>query len=211
VRSLPRFVGTSLFDELARTLCRVNVLPRKELYESWEFARRVRRHFRGGRVVDLACGHGLVGALMLILDDSSPEALCTDVRLPKSAPLIRDALVQRWPRLADRVRLEAATVEETPLREGDLVVSVHACGSMSDRVLDRAIEAGAQLALLPCCHPVADPEVPSWKAWVDDALAIDLRRALRLEAAGYQVMARVIPERITPKNRLLLGKRTARA
>lgn len=39
----------------------------------------MRRLFRGGRVVDLAAGHGLLAQLMLILDDSSPYALAIDV------------------------------------------------------------------------------------------------------------------------------------
>src|SRR5690349_116094 len=51
---LPRFPSESLFDRLARVVCRAGCLPRKELYEAWEVARRVHRRFRGGRVVDLA-------------------------------------------------------------------------------------------------------------------------------------------------------------
>ncbi len=53
------FPGKNLFDTIARAVCRAGVLPRKELHEAWETAKRVRRRFRGGRVLDLACGHGL--------------------------------------------------------------------------------------------------------------------------------------------------------
>ena len=42
-RDLPRFEGATLFDRVARAVCRASCLPRKELYESWEVARRVRR------------------------------------------------------------------------------------------------------------------------------------------------------------------------
>ncbi|MGE3510529.1 MAG: hypothetical protein AB7N65_16785, partial [Vicinamibacterales bacterium] len=51
-----RFPSESLFDRLGRAVCQAGCLPRKELYEAWELARRARRLFRGGRVVDLACG-----------------------------------------------------------------------------------------------------------------------------------------------------------
>lgn len=78
-RDLPRFPSESLFDRIARAVCRTECLPRKELYEAWEVARRTRRRFRGGRVIDLACGHGLVAHLMLLLDDSSPTALAIDM------------------------------------------------------------------------------------------------------------------------------------
>ena len=45
----------------------------------------------------------------------------------------------------------------------------------------------------------------SLAGWVDPSLAIDINRAKRLEAAGYQVWTQTIPAAITPKNRLLLG------
>ena len=48
---LGRFAGETLFDRLGRAVCAAGVLPRKELYEAWEVARRVRRRVRGGRVV----------------------------------------------------------------------------------------------------------------------------------------------------------------
>ncbi|NQT70427.1 MAG: methyltransferase domain-containing protein, partial [Desulfobacteraceae bacterium] len=63
------FSGNSLFDKIARAVCRAGTLPRKELYEAWEMAKRVRRRYRGGRIIDLACGHGLLAHIMLILDD----------------------------------------------------------------------------------------------------------------------------------------------
>jgi len=52
-RDLDRFPGGALFDRIARAACHAGCLPRKELYEAWEVARRVRRLFRGGRIVDL--------------------------------------------------------------------------------------------------------------------------------------------------------------
>jgi hypothetical protein len=46
--------------------------------------RRVRRRFRGGRVIDLGGGHGLLAQIMVLLDDSSPTALVGDKILPAS-------------------------------------------------------------------------------------------------------------------------------
>src|SRR5215471_21565148 len=96
-RDLPRFPEDTLFDRVARVVCEANCLPRKELFESWEVARRTRRRFRGGRVFDLACGHGLLGHLMLLLDNSSPSAVCVDRRLAPSARIVAEALVAEWP------------------------------------------------------------------------------------------------------------------
>ena len=118
-----RFPGNTLFDRLARAVCEAGCLPRKELYESWEMARRVRRRLRGGRVVDLAAGHGLLSHVLLLLDDSSPEALLVDTAPPASAARLHGVLVEAWPRLAGRIVSECRPLASVQLSAGDLVVS----------------------------------------------------------------------------------------
>ncbi|MBX3214116.1 MAG: hypothetical protein KF850_18930 [Labilithrix sp.] len=200
------FTGDTLFDRIARVLCEASCLPRKELYESWEVARRTRRRFRGGRVVDLACGHGLVAHLMLLLDDTSAEAVCADRRLPPSATQLSAAMVRAWPRLADRLTYLERHVEDVELREGDVIVSTHACGALTDVVLARAVAARARVAVLPCCHDEDTCDAGALEGWVDVSLAIDVTRAHRLAAEGYAVHTQQIPAAITPKNRLLMGE-----
>lgn len=202
---LPHFQGGTLFDKIARVVCGADCLPRKELYEAWEVARRTRRRFRGGRVVDLAAGHGLLAYILLVLDDTSPSALAVDVRAPKSAMRLADAMVAAFPRLAGRVAFEEARLADVPIAEGDLVVSAHACGTLTDDVLSRAVAARARVAVLPCCHDKATCDDGGLSGWMESGLAIDATRARRLAAAGYSVATQAIPHEITPKNRLLLG------
>ena len=206
-RDLGRFPGSTLFHRLARSVCRAGCLPRKELFEAWEVARRVRRLFRGGRIVDLGGGHGLLAQAMLLLDDSSPDALVVDKVLPPSAATLHHALVETWPRLAGRVVFASAAIEDVEIRRTDVVVSSHACGALTDLVLDRAAGAGARVAVLPCCHDFAACDAGGLDGWVETALAIDLVRATSLRARGYRVRTQTIPAEITPKNRLLLGAR----
>jgi hypothetical protein len=204
-----RFTGDSLFAALGRAVCDAGCLPRKELFEAWEMARRVRRRFRGGRIVDLAGGHGLLAQALLLLDDSSPAAVVVDPALPPSAARLHASLVAVWPRLRDRVAFDRSSVETIGIDAGDLVVSCHACGDLTDQVLARAIGARASVAVLPCCHDVRDAGA-MLEAWMDPALALDVARAHRLASAGYDVWTQVIPSDITPKNRLLLGKASPR-
>ena len=170
-------------------------------------ARRVRRRFRGGRVVDLGGGHGLLAQLMLLLDDSSPGAVVVDKALPPSSATLHDALIQVWPRLTGRVAFVAASLDDVDILAADLVVSSHACGALTDRVLERAVAARARVAVLPCCHDLtgANNLGGELSAWVDGALAIDIGRAVRLQQKGYRIWTQAIPVEITPKNRLLLG------
>lgn len=206
VRDVDRFPGDSLFNRIARTVCEAGCLPRKELYEAWETARRVRRAFRGGRVVDLAAGHGLLGQLLLILDDTSPQAVLVDASPPASGPKLHAVLVREWPRLAGRVVAVTGTLDSFPLHASDLVVSSHACGALTDTVLALARAARARVAVLPCCHDRATCDTGGLTGWLDDALAIDAVRAQVMRAGGYAVRTQTIPAAITPKNRLLLAE-----
>lgn len=165
----------------------------------------MRRRFRGGRVVDLACGHGLLAQIMLLLDDSSPEALAVDLRIPESAGALAAALETTWPRLRGRVCFKQGDMGQVALTPDDLIVSVHACGGLTDRVLDLAMEARARVAVLPCCHDLDQGDLGGLEGWLDGPLAIDATRAARLRAHGYRVYTQTIPSDITPKNRLLLA------
>ena len=204
-RDIGRFAGETLLDRVGRAVCHAGCLPRKELYEAWETARRVRRLFRGGRVVDLAAGHGLLAQLMLILDDTSPCALAVDAVAPPSSAALNRALVENWPRLAGRLTFLATPIDVVEILPGDIVVSIHACGGLTDRVLEIAATARARVAVLPCCHDVSISDGGALSGWMNDALAIDVVRARRLADQGYRIWTQRIPPDITPQNRLLIG------
>ncbi len=205
-RHLHLFGEETLFHRIARSVCRAGCLPRKELFEAWEMARRVRRRFRGGRVVDLACGHGLLGQILLLLDNGSPKALAVDRRIPDSAVTLAAALQDDWPRLKGQVHFVAESIENIAFTPEDLIVSAHACGSLTDLVLDAAVEVRARVAVLPCCHDLDRADSGGLQGWMDGPLAVDATRVARLRSAGYQVSTQTIPADITVKNRLLLAE-----
>ncbi len=204
-RDVERFPGDTLFDRLGRTVCQAGCLPRKELYEAWEMARRVRRLFRGSRVLDFGGGHGLLAHVMLVLDNTSPAALVVDKTLPPSTAKLHDVLVGGWPRLAGRITFVDGTLDEVEILETDVVVSSHACGSLTDRILERASDSRARIAVLPCCHDLDAGDDGGVSGWIDGAAAIDIVRATRLAGKGYRIWTQTIPSEITPKNRLLIG------
>lgn len=205
-KDLHKFGGDTLFDAIARAVCHAGCLPRKELYEAWEVARRVRRRFRGRRIVDLACGHGLLAQILLLLDDSSPTALAVDRRIPKSAATLAESFNADWPRVKNRIQFLETDLNDVVLYNNDLVVSAHACGGLTDLILDKAVEVGAIVAVLPCCHNLKDGDLGGLEGWMDGPLAMDCARALRLRSQGYRVFTQSIPIDITPKNRLLMAE-----
>ena len=208
---LDRFPGETFFDRIGRAVCRAECLPRKELFEAWEVARRVRRRFRGGRVVDLCAGHGLLGHIMLLLDDTSPNVLLVDRRFPPSASPLAESLVAEWPRLEGRITRFEGPLEDAGVRENDVVVSAHACGALTDRVIAAAVDAGARLAVLPCCYELDKTETSGLTGWMTGPLAIDVTRATTLRGRGWHVWTQTVPETITPQNRLLMASRPSRS
>ena len=204
-RDLGRFPGETLFARVARAVCEASCLPRKELYESWEVARRVRRRIRGRRVVEFAAGHALVAHLLLLLDDTSETAVAVDPKPVPSAARLHEALLERWPRLAGRVERRLDDLQAVPVSADDLVVSVHACGPLSDLVLGRATSARAPVALLPCCHDARTCDAGGLLGFLPLPLAVDATRVGHLRAAAYDVVTQTIPAAITPHNRLILG------
>lgn len=158
--------------------------------------------------MDLAAGHALLAHIMLILDDSSPAALAVDVALTPSASALHGALAEQWPRLRDRVAMIESPLDAIDVAPTDIVLSVHACGSLTDLVLERAAASRARVGVLPCCHTTETCDAGSLSGWMDEALAIDAVRARRLAAQGYRIWTQRIPDDITPKNRLLIGEPT---
>lgn len=197
------YPGSSLLDEIGRVLCGAGCLPRKELHEAWEMACRVRAQQRGGRVVDLCCGFGLLAQLLLILDDTSPGALAVDVRLPANHTKVHAALARAFPVLQGRLVFVQAPLAGVELTHDDLVVSSHACGGLTDDVLARAAAVRARVAVLPCCH--RSRRRTDLASFADRTLVMDLERAHRLRTRGYTVELLTIPPDVSPKNRLLLG------
>jgi hypothetical protein len=111
----------------------------------------------------------------------------------------------QWPKLQGRLSYVEDSIETAEVDAECLIVSIHACGVLSDQVLDRAIEARARVAIMPCCHDLKRCDTGKLEGWLDGPTAVDVRRAERLEAAGYDIHTTTIPDSITPKNRVLMG------
>jgi hypothetical protein len=98
------------------------------------------------------------------------------------------------------------SLAQVELREDDVVVSVHACGALTDAVIDAATAARSRLAVMPCCHDVHRADTGGLTGWMHGPLAVDVVRASNLRTSGWQVWTQTIPEAITAHNRLLLAE-----
>ena len=96
-------------------------------------------------------------------------------------------------------------LDDVDVQATDVVVSSHACGRLTDLVLDRAVAARARVAVLPCCHDLDACDAGELTGWVGGPVAIDIMRVVKLEQNGYHIRTQTIPSSITPKNRSLLA------
>jgi len=198
------FTGDALNEKLALALIDARVLPFKEVLESFEFFEHVRRRVRGPLVVDLCCGHGLVGMLYGIHHRDVTRVRLVDRRRPASVDPILDALHPVAPWLRAKVVFEACPIEAVQLDSPAAVLGIHACGTATDAVLDVAIGGHHPVAILPCCHPKRHlPGPPTLGQALGVGLATDIHRTYRLEAAGYRTRWSQIPSQITPMNRVI--------
>jgi hypothetical protein len=104
------------------------------------------------RVLDMAAGHGLLAHILLILHPECRSAVCIDRRQPHSYDKLAAALATARPHLLGRVRFVQGKVEGAVPSPDTLLVSVHACGGLTDLVLKMAVEGGSPVAVVPCCH-----------------------------------------------------------
>ena len=168
------------------------------MYEAWAMAGECGGSFDA---LSIRAGHGLLGRRCFL--DDSRRGLVVDRTLPASSAKLHAALTQAWPRLSGRVVFVAGSLDDVTLLRTDVVVSSHACGALTDRVLEGAVAARARVAVLPCCHVVAAGDTGELSGWVDGPMAIDIVRAMRLKQQGYRIWTQAISAGVTPKNACL--------
>jgi hypothetical protein len=218
---------TRMLNELGLMACRTGVVPRKELLETFAAATYIDAKFpQIRRVADVAAGHGLLSWFLLALDPTR-SAICIDRRMPPSADAIADAMLELYPDLESKwcyVEADLSSIESHP---STLLASVHACGSLSDKLIEMAIDGKSPVAVVPCCHSVKEKKgyqphpLMQLNALEVEAMAerimmedkdttlgdvVDQVRCNTLDKAGYNVEEVMLPELFTKRNRLILGE-----
>ena len=214
-----------LFQQTASALAHSRVLPRKELFETWETALRVdRKFYTSNHFTDLAAGHGLLGFLLVLLARQRGQlrsVVCVDIRRPASAMTIRDSLLDRWAAIRDQWHYVEGSIAAVTASPGSTVfVSIHACGPLSDAVIQRAVACRCPVAVMPCCHSLRKQPLLNLKGLtrsimenvandVGKTATIDATRAAALRSLGFNVTRQSICRRITPYNGLIMAATTS--
>ncbi len=172
-------------------------------------------------IYDLCCGKSYLSfAVYYYLTEKKRR----DVRLLGID--LKEDVIRYCQKVADAsgfsgMRFEASDIRKTPKGETpDMVISLHACDTATDIVLDNAVRLGAPVIFsTPCCHRYLTGKItsaelsfitkyPHLSGKLAEA-ATDALRALRLKAAGYSVsVVELTDPTDTPKNTLIRAFKT---
>ena len=205
------FASDRLTDRFIRGLVSGHAVKWKEILESFEFFDQTRNYLRRPSLVDVCCGHGLIGILFALLEEKVEEVKLADTKIPPSLAAVLDTAISLGPWVKEKVKVLEADVEaiRSHVPSATAVLSAHGCGSLTDQALDLAMGVGGQVAVMPCCcHPRSPdaPQVLYHELGVKDG--VDVHRTYRLHEAGYEVLWRYIPEDVTPMNRIIVGTKS---
>lgn len=171
---------------------------------------------------DLCSGHGLTGLMFVACNPprgKSSEvvrAVLVDQSKPQSHDVLRDIISEICPWVtSDSVQFTASSLDEfisNKINAEDytpIVISTHACGSLTDNVLSYAVDRKAcAVAVMPCCYTGTDNGVPyGLRRVLGVGLAADTRRSFHLQDNGYHVDFAAIPKTITPMNRIIVAEK----
>lgn len=205
----------------------------KEFKECWAFAKAVQTCFGKDNievVLDVAGGHGALGALLLLsLPTTSKSIIIDPAEVNGGVELAwgkfykgtekKKELTYRHECLRSGLRKELDHALDvlgiSPKRI--LVVACHACQHLSDETLEIACSYGVHVTVMPCCQK--DLSGGSFKAF-GKQLSMNIGVLMDILAAGkvmswnngkksrvkYQVKMKLIDDKITPQNRIILCK-----
>ncbi|GMI44109.1 hypothetical protein TrCOL_g9249 [Triparma columacea] len=90
-----------------------------------------------------------------------------------------------------------------------IVIGVHACGLLTDSVLEYALSNSAtSIAVMPCCYTGTNPQAPyGLKRVLGSSWSSDIARIYRLSSNNYHTDFSSIPSSITPMNRIIVAER----
>ena len=184
---LSYFKTDQMPDKVARLLAESSALDTKEVIESFEFFQRVRHRISRETIIDLCCGHGLVGMLFALLERRVKEVYLLDLKFPKSSQRIEALINEQWPWVSAKVKRVTRSVKgaAASLPKDAGVVAVHACGARTDWAIDVALKLGGPVAVMPCCYAHQVYQGPeTLKRHLGVSLCVDIQRTMKVEESG---------------------------
>ena len=203
---------TTMSDRLATMIAEISrqhpsYLRVKELFETFEAYKRIGQHVyeqwkagRVARIYDMCAGHGLLG-ILLAYRFPKLDVVCVDAEARPAfghyLAVARDLDVP----LAN-IRYVESDIAAVPIEPPAYVIIIHGCNEVTRIALERAAEAGACFAAMPCC--IRDGIYIKRIKHVDDATRYATSAGVIAGQFGAHKITAIDP-RITNRHLILLG------
>lgn len=199
--------GHLIADAFLR-LYRQKLPTRKEFYESLFAIDRLEPELSRARIIyEIGAGHGMFGIFAALVFPNIERVYALDRIIPPSRDGILERLAVDHPWLKTKARvIEAPLGDVLPPRDA-LLVGIHACGTLTDRLAEMARRVHAPFAVVPCCEERTQLPKELRGSVPSEAIA-DSVNALRLErwrSWGYALEERALPARVTGRNRIFVA------
>ncbi len=161
------------------------------------------------------CGNDLVTWFWLA-ENRHLYSVSYDLRRTNKSDRLREKVENNFPELALRNKfLEVDLTTSWPAEEDNknsLTIAIHACGNLSDIFIRNCTDQRIPFAIAPCCHRkdlfVLTPKnYPLCKNYQESSFDLyqDMTRIQFAKEKKYSLEIRYLPEKITPKNRIIIG------
>jgi len=186
----------------------------KELNKFYSFHDLVRSQVKGKfeQVIDLCAGNGL-GGFLFNYYWFAEKSILVDIKKPKRFSKIA-GLFKKYEMNFEYLEhdVNKLSIKEIAQARNSFIIGIHTCGSLSDRILQVAVENNIPFALMPCCHEndfrayrLQSPPDPRFLMYPDKADYFNLVRLQYAREKGYSCDILEISRKITPKNKVLIG------
>lgn len=208
-RYLSHFQSDSLLDKLSSILCKADIISKKEYCESMEVIKSLQRTSSLHNVkyiYDICGGHGLTAIFSAIISKNTEKIFIIDLKKPDSFDKLINCYKEEFPYILERIEFVNEDYNKVQYLQGSLIIAVHACGFRTDEILDLAIENSCNILIMPCCYKKKSltEKIKKYSDIYPLRDLVDVTRIMKLHSSGYSSCVRLIPEKITPMNKLFI-------
>ena len=113
-------------------------------------------------------------------------------------------------RIQDRYIYTTKGIEEynQKIQGKSLITSIHGCGELTDKVIEKGLTENIPFAVMPCCYNYHENNIFDQKVlkYINEKKAfIDGARAYHIQESGFNVILREIDPEITGMNLIIIG------
>jgi len=175
-------------------------LNTKEIFEAYAFNTIVSTYLTEYKhIVECCAGNGLAG---LLFADKGKKVTHIDIKKNNQYDHVRSALNKN--NLIDSTYIQQSIYNFIP--QGDAYISIHACGELTDKIIEHAIAMRKPFAVVPCCHSSSmHLSEDILKHFLHKDEAIDALRIYYAQSREYTMIVKSMPTYITKKNKILIG------